>query len=54
MFVRPLKGLQVPDPQVGDFLPETGRKVERNQYWLRRVIDQDVSEVTPKATKKEA
>lgn len=36
MYVIPGKGRSVPDPVRGDILPESGREVERNGYWLRR------------------
>ena len=42
MFVKPNAGLDVPDPERGDLLPESGRSVDRNQYWLRRIKDGDV------------
>lgn len=36
MFVKPAKGRSVPDPARGDLLPEGGRNVDENNYWLRR------------------
>lgn len=55
MFVKPVEGRQVPDPQRGDTLPAEGREVEPTQYWQRRVADGDVVEAAPaKKTKKEA
>lgn len=47
MFVKPVNGRQVPDPDRGDLLPEAGREVEPNQFWNRRVADGDVIESTP-------
>lgn len=44
MFVIPVAGRQVPDPDRGDNLPEKGRNVEPQQYWLRRLDDGDVIE----------
>lgn len=49
MYVKPIAGRQVPDPDHGGFLPEAGRKVEPNQYWHRRLNDGDVIEATPPA-----
>jgi len=50
MFVKPIAGKKVADPQAGDFLPDEGRSVEESQYWYRREIDGDVkvSESEPK------
>ncbi|ENH3913021.1 DUF2635 domain-containing protein [Escherichia coli O153/O178:H19] len=45
MFVKPLKGLSVPDPARGDLLPSDGRNVEENSYWLRRIAAGDVARV---------
>lgn len=42
MFVKPEKGRSVPDPARGDLLPATGRNVEENNYWLRRLAAGDV------------
>jgi len=44
MFVKPVSGRPVPDPAIGDLLPESGRQVEANQYWFRRLQDGDVTE----------
>jgi len=41
-FVKPASGFRITDPQAGDYLPEGGRLVPRNGYWLRRVKDGDV------------
>lgn len=57
MNVKPIEGRQVPDPARGDVLPPEGRNVEPSQYWLRRIADGDVVEVTETkapAKKKEA
>lgn len=45
MFVVPQKGRSVPDPARGDLLPENGRNVPKDGYWLRRLKDGDVKEV---------
>lgn len=42
MFVKPLNGQQVIDPDFGELLPPEGRRVEDNQYWQRRIMDGDV------------
>lgn len=47
MYLRPVAGRQVPDPDRGDFLPAIGRAKESTQYWLRRLEDGDVVETEP-------
>lgn len=47
MFVVPKKGYKIPDPSLNDFLPEQGREVQKNTYWVRRVRDGDVVEKAP-------
>jgi len=47
MFVKPVSGLFVTDPDRNDILPPEGRNVEPHQYWLRRLEDGDVIESTP-------
>lgn len=49
MFVKPnpdrkvgKQPLKVYDPVHRDYLPETGRKVADNAYWMRRLQVQDV------------
>lgn len=44
MFVIPKKGYKIPDPSLGDHLPEGGREVENNSYWVRRLRDGDVTQ----------
>jgi hypothetical protein len=51
MFVKPVPGRQVPDPDRGGYLSEDGRTVELTQYWLRRKADGDVIEAKPSAAK---
>lgn len=53
MFLKPKNGKKIPDPQRGDMLPETGRNIDINQYWQRRLNDDDVEEVKPDKPKKE-
>lgn len=50
MYVIPANGRTVADPYRGDNLPAEGREVEANQYWFRRINDQDVTESTPPVT----
>lgn len=52
MYVTPAKGRKVPDPLRGDLLPEKGRNVEKNSYWLRRLKDGDVQEKPQKRANK--
>lgn len=52
MFVKPVEGRQVPDPEKGGVLPSDGRVVEPTAYWLRRVADGDVEQVETKDAKK--
>lgn len=49
MYVKPVSGRQVPDPEKGGYLPEEGREVEPNVYWLRREQDGDVTVVAADA-----
>jgi hypothetical protein len=44
MYVKPAKGLQVPDPELRDYLPKEGREVSPSEYWTRRLLDGDVKE----------
>ncbi len=47
MIVKPKSG-RVPDPDNGGFLPESGRRVPKNSYWLRQLEAGSVVEVKPK------
>lgn len=47
MYIKPTPGRQVPDPERGGFVPDTGRYVEQTQYWLRRLADGDVVASSP-------
>lgn len=47
MYLKPVAGRRVPDPDKGGVLPPEGRNVEPNQYWLRRRADGDVVESNP-------
>ncbi|AMO47620.1 DUF2635 domain-containing protein [Kosakonia sp. ML.JS2a] len=51
MFVKPVTGRSVPDPARGDLLPEEGRNVEENNYWLRREAAGDIQRVDAKPKK---
>ncbi len=53
MFVKPRSGLKVRDPRNMWHLPETGAKVPRNTYWLRRLKSGDVVEAKPGKQAKE-
>lgn len=46
MKVKPASGRTIPDPEKGGALPLEGRDVERNAYWLRRISEGDVVEVS--------
>lgn len=45
MIIKPVNGKQVYDPDNGDYLSVDGRNVEFNQYWARRLTNNDVEEV---------
>ena len=53
MIIKPVNGKQVYDPEHGDYLPADGRNVEFNQYWARRLTNNDVEEVTNIKVKQE-
>lgn len=52
MYIKPIAGRLVPDPERGGVLPPDGREVEANQYWLRRLQDGDVQRIEPQQSKK--
>lgn len=55
LFVKPIAGRAVPDPDRGDTLPPEGRNVEPSQYWQRRIVDGDVVEASlPEPSTKKA
>jgi hypothetical protein len=54
MRIKPVSGRQVPDPEKGGYLPEEGREVEPNVYWLRRIEDGDVTEVSADADEQQS
>ena len=45
MFVKPAPGRAVRDPETGLSIPEGGVRVEKTQYWLRRLKDGDVEKI---------
>lgn len=47
MFVQPIAGQVVPDPERGGFLPKNGAEVPENQYWLRRESAGEIKRVMP-------
>lgn len=51
MFIKPISGRRVPDPEKGGVVPPKGRVVvDHDQYWLRRLADGDVVTVDQKST----
>lgn len=52
MYIKPIQGRIVPDPERGDILPSEGREVELTQYWQRRLADGDVVEPVVEIQKK--
>ncbi len=54
VFIKPKKGKQIPDPVRGGFLPESGAKVDVNDiYWQRRINDGDVEIAKPEKNKQD-
>lgn len=48
IFVKPLDGMRVRDPMADNaVIPPAGKRVTRNGYWTRRLLDGDVEEVKP-------
>ena len=55
MFVKPVDDALVRDPERGNqYLPEDGRYVPRNAYWLRRLDDGSATETKPPKEQKPA
>jgi len=50
IFVSPVPGVKVRDPQTLRHIPESGQLVPRDSYWLRRLADGDVVEAAQKPT----
>lgn len=50
MKVYPVPGRLVRDPRSRQPLPEAGRDVPEDSYWMRRVRDGDVTTEEPEAT----
>lgn len=50
IYVRPVEGRRVRDPQTRVVLTAPCRK-PRNSYWLRRIAQGDVVEVSPEQPK---
>ena len=50
MKVKPAEGLKIRDPLSKNFIPDEGKEVPENTYWVRRVAYGDVVVVidTPK------
>jgi len=53
LYLRPKRGLVIPDILAGDYLPAEGRWVQANAYWYRRIADSSVVNETEKMTKQE-
>ena len=48
IFIKPRDAhVKLWDPETGKFLPETGAKVKKTQYWGRRIADRDAVIVEP-------
>lgn len=47
VFVVPVEGRIVPDPERGDDIPASGRNVPRSVYWLRAINAGDLKEDKP-------
>jgi hypothetical protein len=41
--IKPVEGNKVRDPYRSDVLPQDGREVERNSYWIRRLKEGSVT-----------
>ena len=50
--VKPKKGLLVRDPETREPLKTSGEDKPRNTYWLRRIKDESVIDMTKTATTK--
>ncbi|MFA1562591.1 DUF2635 domain-containing protein [Aliivibrio fischeri] len=53
MKIKPQKGLLVRDPITRTPLNEKGEIKPRNAYWLRRIKDESVVELTKSVSKQE-
>jgi len=55
IFIKPGPGRKVFNPSTGGFLPDCGARVEKNQYWSRRIgeggavlsVDKTEAGITP-------
>lgn len=54
MFVKPVQGKTVLNPENNLPLSQEGSEVEDNQYWQRRLADGDVEEISQKDEKSES
>lgn len=52
IYLKPTKGLRVPDPATGEALPIEGARVSPSAYWTRRLAEADVVTATPPKTQK--
>ncbi|WP_231688309.1 DUF2635 domain-containing protein [Dethiosulfatarculus sandiegensis] len=53
IFLKPRKGLKVPDPKTGRDLDPQGAYVTESIYWLRRLADGDVTSAKKQKPRKE-
>ncbi|NHR08009.1 DUF2635 domain-containing protein [Chromobacterium haemolyticum] len=51
MFVKPVGGCEIADPERGDLLSLEGRDVPENQYWLRREAEGVIERTAPPEAK---
>jgi Protein of unknown function (DUF2635) len=51
IFIKPAEGLTIRDPKSRMQIPEDGKLVKRDTYWMRRIHDGDVILSTPKILK---
>jgi len=54
MFIKPTEGVLVRDPRSKTILSAAGGWVQAENYWLRRIADGSVQEVSPPKEKVEA
>jgi len=52
IFIMPKAGMKVRDPRTQDVLPAAGKRVEKNSYWSRRLLEGCVQEVKKSESKR--
>jgi hypothetical protein len=45
--VYPVEGRRIRHPETGELIPPEGLEVPRGGYWLRRILDGDLTEAPP-------